>query len=122
MENLPIVTPGQNPTDFNLDEYVFIRGYPRPRRNVEYVEQMMGGTLVKDEEAGLIVQLDLHLLRAKQELGYWPDLLKLPSEPFVYFCPVPFDVNFFGAVLKSWRKPAWFRVKKSMNVPWSNVK
>ena len=118
--NLPVLNGNEKETDFNLDEYVFIRGYPRPRKNVEYVQEMLSGRLVEDIEAALIVQLDHHLFMARRELGHYPDFIQLPSEPFAYFCPVPFDIDFFGMKLKSYKKPAWFRTQKTMNVPWSS--
>lgn len=112
--------PNQQKNDFNQDEYIMIRGYPRARQNVEYVEQMMSGKLVGDNEASLMLQLDQYLFRAKKELGHYPDMLELPSEPFARFVPVPFDINFFGAIMKSYRKPAWFRIPKTINIqtPW----
>jgi len=121
MENLPILN-GQKRTDFNEDEYIMIRGFPRPRKNVEYVEKMMGGKLVGDSEAALMLQLDHYLFEARKKLGHFPDLIQMPSEPFCYFCPVPFDINFYGLTLKSYKRPAWFRITKAINVPWSDKK
>lgn len=120
--NLPILNGTEKQTDFNQDEYIMIRGFPRPRKNVEYVEQMLSGKLVGDNEAALMAQLDSYLFKARKETGKYPDLLQLPSEPFSYFCPIPFDIYFYGMTLKSWKKPAWWRIPRTMNVqlPWSN--
>lgn len=106
--------------DFNQDEFTMIRGHPRDRKAVEFVEKTMGGRLVRDEEAALMLQLDHYLFDARKKLGHYPDFIQIPSEPFAYFCPVPFDINFYGVTIKSWQKPAWFRTNKTVNVPWSN--
>ncbi len=81
---------------------------------------MMSGKLLPDTEAGLMFKLDQYLFRARKETGKYPDLIEVPSEPFVRFCPVPFDINFYGLTLKSYQKPAWFTIPKhiAVSVPW----
>lgn len=106
-----------DPVEFNPDIHTNIRGFPRLKEHIKEVESRIGGTLVTDLEPDLILSLDRALFKASKELGHYPDLLVLPSDMSNYYMPIPFEVNFLGVVMKSFKKPAWFRIKRGAYVP-----
>lgn len=99
-------------------EQTMIRGFPRPSDNVRFVENMLGGSLVSDNEPGLMLKLDNALRRARAETGEFPEYIALPSEPMSLFVPMPYELHYGGLTLMVYNKPAWFRVKRSMAVSW----
>lgn len=108
------------PIPFNPELHINIRGFPRSKYMVEEVQRMYGAMLLPDTELDLMQQLDRHLFAYRAERGDYPDMLQLPSDNSHYYMPIPFEINFFGAKLQSFKKPAWFRVPRAFKAvaPW----
>ncbi len=92
-----------------------MRGVPRNKENIKYVENIVGGKLVHDTEPDLIRQLDLLLLVYRKKHNKMPDFISLPNERDLYM-PIPYEINVGGVKAMMQRKPAWFRIKRSFVV------
>lgn len=61
-----ILLPG---SEINFDEFVYVRGVALPRARVDFHEQEVGGKLVSDREAELLLLLDQVCEQVRRQNG-----------------------------------------------------